>query len=205
VVVLQHDRPAELANGRSGQGIWPNQAGEFIVHVPETRLAAGPPVLEVAVDGESLLSWELRLPKDESWALWQRFAVPVAAGQHRISVRNVGKGALWTGFELTHYQLREGPNLDVFGMQSRDTILLWLRHPRFTWIHRREGLKPDPQPAGLLALDGVANGTYKVTWVNTLSGNTDPAQRVTASDGILHLRTPPISASTAARLEFLGP
>ena len=179
-------------------------AGEMVIHVPEIS-SSGRPVLEVVIDGKTVLSQPLVQAEEDAWAYWRSHAVPITQGRHTLTVRNAGKGTLWTGFELTRFRRREGPDLDVYGMQCSDIILLWLRNPQFIWIYRREGRKVRPQPEGILTLSGVPDGTYRVSWVDTVADRDLGMTDVTASDGTLTLRTPRITHSAAGKIRRMTP
>ena len=127
--------------------------GQFIVYVPE--LGGGPkpaPRLTVSLDGNVALEQELLPygPADQydPRAYYQKYAIAVPAGAHMIRVANTGGGTITTAFELTNYVRRNGPHLEVRGMQTDDYILLWLKHPEFNWMYRRMGMTSDEQPAG---------------------------------------------------------
>jgi len=177
--------------------------GKLIIHVPEIS-SYGAPVLEAAIDGKVALRQPLARGEGDAWAYWRSYAMPITKGQHKITVRNAGTGSLWTGFELTRFRRREGPDLDVYGMQSGDFILLWLRNPQFIWIYRREGRDVRPQPEGLLTLSGVPQGAYRARWLDTVTGRDLGRADVTASDGTLTLRTPRITYSAAAKIRRIA-
>ena len=85
-------------------------------------------------------------------AYYQKYPIDVPAGAYTIRVANTGGGTIATAFELTNYVRRNGPNLEVRGMQTDDYILLWLKHPELNWMYRRMGMTSDEQPAGWLTL-----------------------------------------------------
>jgi len=178
-------------------------AGQFVVHVPEIS-SQGAPVLHVAIDGNVVISESLKPGKAGPWSFWRAFAAPIGKGRHTIVVCNAGTGALWTGFELTRFRLREGPDLDVYGIQCEDVIFLWLRQPQWIWIYRREGRKAPPQPAGLLTLSHVSDGTYRVRWLDTRTGQDLGGADLTAAHGMLVLPTPSSIVSAAAKIEKIG-
>ena len=173
--------------------------GAFVVHVPEIS-EWGKPVLRVAVDGREALTQPLLHKEGEPWAYWQAFSVPVTAGAHRLSVSNAGGGMFWTAYELQRFRRREGPDLDLSGMFCDDTVLLWLRNPKFIWLCQREGRSPSPQPEGELVLTGIADGAYDVLWLETTTGEELGTATAVAEGGRLHLPTPSITRSAAAKL-----
>lgn len=179
--------------------------GQFIVYVPELTGSADPaPRLSVWLDGTIVLEREL-LPygppdRYDPRAYYQRYPIDVPAGFHTIRVGNTGGGTVATAFELTNYVRRDGPNLEVRGLQTDDYILLWLKHPEFNWMYRRMGLASDEQPAGRLILRRVSDGAWSVLWLDTVEARPIRRRTVISKNGTLALQTPPTAKSVAARL-----
>ena len=180
--------------------------GQFIVYVPE--LGGGPrpaPRLTVTLDGNVVLEQEL-LPygpadRYDPRAYYQKYPIDVPAGAHTICVANTGGGTITTAFELTNYVRRNGPNLEVRGMQTDDYILLWLKHPEFNWMYRRMGMTSDSQPAGRLTLRDVPDETWSARWMDTVDARPVGQETVTSKDGVLVLKTPPTAKSVVVRLQ----
>lgn len=182
--------------------------GELILHVP--RLTGEQrPILRVTVDGRQVLEQALaREREDATWDYFGRFSIPLSAGSHRVVVANVAqavpdrfwKDRVTVAYELTNYRLRRGPNLDWAGLQSEDTILLWLHNPGFTWMLARIGRQPELQPEGVLQLRNVSDGTYTVAWRDTWTGAIVGRDTAQAKAGRMALRTPAIAKSAVAKL-----
>ncbi|MBN2452132.1 MAG: DUF5060 domain-containing protein, partial [Lentisphaeria bacterium] len=179
-------------------------SGDVIVHVPEIG-SDGVPVLQLAIDGRTVIDKPLTPHGEDPWSHWSAHTAPIAAGEHRIAIRNAGKTSLWPVLELTRFLRRDGPDLEVRGIGSDDTILLWLRSPFLTWLHRREGRSITLQPEGELLLGVQADGLYQGTWIDTLTGTTIGTAQGTARAGRLRLRTPPVRCSAAVRLQRRNP
>jgi len=173
--------------------------GTFVVHVPEIS-ESGDPVLRVDIDGVEALLQALPRGDAKAWEYWRAFPVPVPAGNHRLTIANAGGGSLLTAYELQRFRRREGPDLDIAGQFCEDYILLWLHHPQFIWLCQREGRQPMAQPEGVLTLTAVADGTYRVTWLDTTTGETLHSGTVEARAGRLDLPTPAIPRSAVAKL-----
>ena len=172
------ERQSWRASAKSFQVRYPID-GQFIVYVPE--LGGGPkpvPRLTVSLDGDVVLERGLSPygPADQydPRAYYQRYAVEVPAGDHTIRVANAGGGTITTAFELTNYVRRNGPNLEVRGLQTGDYILLWLKHPEFNWMYRRMGIPSDEQPAGRLTVRDVPDGIGRRSgWTPSRPGLSD--------------------------------
>ena len=178
--------------------------GTLTVHVPE-RSTRGDPILEVQVDGTKVLNESLPLDTEAVWSYWKHFTVPVLAGTHRIRVGNAGSGTFWAAYELGNYRLREGPDLEIQGLQTDDYILLWARNPQFIWLCAREGRKPEPQPQGRLTLKNVRDGRYSVTWRDTVTNDVVLETDANADNGRLMVGTPAVVRSAAARIVRTAP
>jgi hypothetical protein len=179
----------------------------LVVHVPEiaTPGGSGNPVLRVTVDGREALNQPLAPEsKEHVWEFWKHFSVPLRAGQRTVEVANAGEGSLWTAYELRDYLRREGPDLDVMGIQTQDYILLWARNPQFIWIYDREGRKLSEQPEGLLTLSNAPQGTFSVTWWETTTGDVLRRQTTRTTGGRMTLSVPKITRSAAAKLVRLN-
>jgi len=179
--------------------------GQFIVYVPELGGGARPaPRLTVTLDGNVAFEQDL-LPygSADSYdprAYYQKYSIDVPAGAHTIRVANTGGGTIATAFELTNYVRRNGPNLEVRGIQTDDYILLWLKHPEFNWMYRRMGMTSEEQPTGRLTLRNIPDGTWSVTWIDTVEACPIRQDKVASKDGSLLLSTPPTAKSVVGRL-----
>jgi hypothetical protein len=182
---------------------WPRD-GVFRVHVPEIT-ERGDPVLEIALDGKIALTQAL--PKDKDtvyWRYWQRWEIAVPAGEHAVTIRNAGSGGLWTAYELTNYRRRLGPDLDVFGLSCADHVLLWLRHPEFTWLCQKSDRDPTKQPPGQLTLRDIPPGTWAGVWIDTITGKPLRTVSITSDGKALTIPTPEVTASAAIKLKRIG-
>jgi len=181
---------------------------ELVVHIPEIAIqgAGGNPALRVSVDGREALNQPLApVSREHVWEFWKYFPVPLAAGQRTIEVTNAGGGTLLTAYELRNYLRREGPDLDVLGIETEDYVLLWVRNPQFIWIYDREGRQLEEQPEGLLTLSNAPPGAFSVTWWETTTGEVLARQVARSTAGRLTVPVPKITRSAAAKLVRLSP
>ena len=113
-----------------------------------------------------------------------------------MSIANTGGGFFPVGYELAGFVRRDGPDLQVRGMQSDDIILLWLKSPKLTWLYGRMGVEPQTQPAGRLVLANAPDGTWVAEWLDTIQNTWVEKSR----DNELTIETPSIRQSVAVRL-----
>jgi hypothetical protein len=173
----------------------------FVVHIPRLGPSGETSILRITVDGREVLRQSLEPTSGEQASkYWRQFSVPLQAGDRRIEVSNAGAGRFWTGYEIRNYRLREGPALNVVGMQTDDYILLWARNPDFIWICDREGRELQEQPEGLLVLRNAPAGEFVVMWLETTDGRLLSVQTARSNNGYLTLLTPRIRRSAVAKL-----
>jgi hypothetical protein len=177
--------------------------GEFAVCISEIRGFEPTPKLVVTIDEKEALK-ELLLPRqvEHYHPLMhnQYFVLPVSEGKRTIRIENSGGGSFVTSFELRNYIPREGPDLEVRGLQSEDHILLWLKNQKYTLLHSMMGIAWSPQPEGVLELQEVPEGRWVAEWVNTIDATTVRNELVETKNGRLVLNTPVVGESVAVRL-----
>lgn len=179
------------------------QDGEFIVYVSELRDTEPTPQLTVTIDNKQALKKDLLPLQVENYKpriYNQYYSVKVPKGSRTIRVENSGGGSFTTAFELKKYTKKEGPDLEVRGLQSEDFILLWLKNQKFTLLHEMSSIETKPQAEGLLVLEKVPNGSWMVEWINTLDGNLFKTEVAEISNNKLSLKTPDVKESVVARL-----
>ncbi|MGQ9635190.1 MAG: DUF5060 domain-containing protein [Bryobacteraceae bacterium] len=178
----------------------------FVVHIPRLAPVGETSILHIEVDGKEALRESVTAASSELAAkYWRQFPVLLKAGDRSIRVSNIGAGRFWTGYEVRHYRLREGPALNVIGIQTDDHILLWLRNPEFIWIFDREGRKLEEQPEGSLVLHNAPPGEFVATWWETTTGELLGRQTAKTVKETLVLSTPRITRSAVAKLVRITP
>ena len=179
------------------------RAGSFAVFVPEIFLRdknPGPPEMTVSLDGRVVVRERFDVDPSHRRHLYRRFEFPVPAGEHAITVENTGGGFFPVGYELGSFVPREGPDLQVRGMQTDDIILVWLKAPKLTWLYARTGIEPEAQPPGKLTLTNVPDGTWVAEWLDTVQNKWLQRSVEKSRNNELTIETPPIRQSVAVRL-----
>lgn len=172
--------------------------GEFLVYASDVRNVSPTVKLKLAVDNKEVLNTDLTAKP-----LMQYFTVPVPKGLHTITVENGGGGSFQTAFELKNYLLKDGPSLEVRGLQTDDYILLWIKNQKYTLLHELAGIVFVKQPEGILELDSITEGTWAAEWVNTIDASLIRTELVECKGGKLVLNTPPVNESIAVKLRKL--
>ena len=170
--------------------------GEFIVFASDIRNVAPSVKLKVSVDGKEVLKKDLT-PKP----FMQYFPVSIGKGAHIIVVENGGGGSFQTAFELKNYLLKDGPALEVRGLQAEDYILLWIKNQKYTLLHELAAIGFNRQPEGVLELNSIPDGSWLAEWVNTIDASVLRTELVVSRGGKLILNTPAVNESIAVRLK----
>lgn len=178
--------------------------GEFVVYVTELRDTKETPRLSVKLDGKEVMKEELVPLEQEtrrSRAYNKYYSIRVPKGKHDIRVENTGGGSFVTAFELKNYVYREGPDLEVRGIQTNDHILLWLKNQKFTLLHEMNKMSLEEQPEGILEMQTLSDGLWMAKWINTISGGAVKTELVKANGRKLVLNTPEVKESVVVRLQ----
>ena len=178
--------------------------GQFLTFVTELRDEEPVPQLTVSVDGKKVLQKDLLPLSSMNYhpvMYNQYYTVDIPGGAHTITVSNTGGGRIVTSFELKNYLLKNGPDLNVQGIQTNDFILLWLKNQKFTVLHEMVGIPLAVQAEGILELAEVPEGTWLAEWVNTIDAEIIRTELVQSREGKLILNTPEVEKSVAIRLQ----
>ncbi|HLP73654.1 MAG TPA: DUF5060 domain-containing protein [Bacteroidales bacterium] len=177
--------------------------GEFIVYVTQLWTPEPAPQLTITVDGKEMLKQDLAALKTANYnpiMYNQHYPVALPKGPHTIQVANTGGGSFVTAYGLKNYLLKNGPDIEVRGLQTDDYMLLWLKNPKYTVLHELMKIRFDQQPAGRLELKNVPDGSWTAEWVNTIDAKPVRTELVRSVKNSLVLRTPAIGESVAVRL-----
>jgi hypothetical protein len=169
--------------------------GEFIVFASDVRNINPAVKLKVYVDGKETLNKDL--PPSP---FMHYFPLNISKGTHTLIVENGGGGTFQTAFELKKYLLKDGPDLEVRGLECEDYILLWIKNQKYTLLHELAGIDFTQQPEGILELKNVTNGTWMAEWVNTISAAIIKSELAVSKSNKLLLNTPAVNESIAVRL-----
>jgi len=168
------------------------------LQITETSTAAG--AMRVSIDGVVAAEqpWFER-PKNEPVQTARSLTVPevqvvVPAGAHAVVVEN---SAATGWFDLPKIDLELDVSvLAAAGQRSAGFMAIWVWH--------RTGVfssKPTAPAAGTVVLDEVAEGSWRVTWWDTLKGTAAAPTLIQHQGGPLRLPTPLISRHAAVVLE----
>jgi hypothetical protein len=169
--------------------------GKFSVFASDVRNVSPVVKLKVSVDGAETLNKDL-----VTAPFLQSYHINIPKGTHTIMVENGGGGSFQTAFELGNYLPKEGPALEVRGLQSDDYIVLWIKNQKYTLLHELAGINFQQQPEGILELKNVTDGTWLAEWVNTISAATLKTELVECRSEKLVLNTPATDESVAVKL-----
>lgn len=135
--------------------------------------------------------------------------VPVTAGEHTLILDNLGQDWLQIDFiEVAQY--RTPMRALALADRSSGALLVWTQHRDYTWDIVAQGGDLDPLNF-TLTVPGMPPGDYRVTFWNTVSGNTIGEETITlgsenGTERLLSIDLPPVTAQLAVRaLRIAGP
>ncbi|MBI5387474.1 MAG: DUF5060 domain-containing protein [Verrucomicrobia bacterium] len=89
----------------------------------------------------------------------------------------------------------------AFAWRGQDRAYVWLHHPQATWWNVVAEKKSPPEIAGdSLSLDGLTDGTYRLEWWDTNTGQVTQRKTVSVSGGKLTVPVPVFTSDAACKL-----
>ncbi len=196
------------------------EGGRLALHVG--RVSSGA-LLRVTVDGA--LAWGKTLtagPPGEGeyksseyqpdWDGWystydEDYTVDLPPGHHTVEVDNAGGD--WV--EVSSYRFegcvdpRFATGLDVYGIATDDFAILWLHNESSNWKTDAAGQEPEPTPETVsFALRGLREGSYRIEWFDTRTGEPVRAETAIATGGALHIRPGRVARDVACKVRREG-
>jgi hypothetical protein len=182
---------ASRADGYPGQATYHldlAQTALMVAHVYSVAEAGGG--LAVSVDGTVVASHVWAAGKGAPGHPNLEFSVP--AGKHTLLLSNPGPD--WVGVSAVDMGM-DTPALALIGRRNDHFIEAWVWNKPNLYL-------PTPYPAvsGVVDLDNVPAGSWKVTWWDTQKGVASESKVVVHPGGTLRLETPPIVRHAALAL-----
>lgn len=177
--------------------------GEFVTYITQLVTPEPAPQLTVTIDGKEVLKKDLLPLQTSNYTpimYNQIYPFMMSKGPHTVTVANTGGGSFFAAFELRNYLLKDGPDIEVRGLQTDDYILLWLKNPKYTVLHELMKIGIKAQPAGTLVIKNVPDGTWIAKWVNTINASIVKTELVKSSKQMIVLSTPAMDKSIAIKL-----
>ncbi len=146
----------------------------------------------------------------DQWNVWvsdydEAIAIDVPAGRHDVSFANVeGDWLQIRSLFLPGYRSSRYPAIDALGLTSEHQLLLWFHNQESTWRTEHDGKRPSLLKA-IRAHVPAADGTWRVEWWNTSTGEVIRRDTATATSGGLSLTLPDFSSDMAARVDRTQP
>lgn len=91
----------------------------------------------------------------------------------------------------------EALSLQAPALQGSETVLVWIRDAEASWFAENE---PLPVEGATLSIEGLSDGSWTASWINTYCETDPPAETVTVTNGELQLSMPPFTRDIALRL-----
>lgn len=179
------------------------RCGEFAAHVAGVSRHGGAG-LTISVDGRVELTEDFPSRETDSARITRydgRYAVPIPAGKHRVTVQNPGKD--W--FIVAVYEfvgLRSEPPLRLLGLRGRRTMLAWLWNETHLWYSPVLKLPRARLRQASATLRDVSPGRWRVQSYDPWTGEWGPERKAeVGADGKLVLAVEALAQDVAWRLE----
>lgn len=162
--------------------------------------------LIVERDGQRVLDKDMPDPDDTrvTDTLMQyngEYTVEIPAGKHTLVVKNIGNDWMFVSYVLEQAVRQTDLPLRVFGLQGKNTTLLYIEHTQHTWYQVNVVKRPPvPAPPSELHLPLPA-GRYRVQYWDTYEGTIEQTQDVTISRNWLTIKLPVVSKDIALKVE----
>ncbi|MDZ7740243.1 MAG: T9SS type A sorting domain-containing protein [Bacteroidota bacterium] len=155
-------------------------------------------LIRIKVDGET----SLETIAEENAV----YSVEVEAGMHYIKVENAGS-EIGSYLEIDRFVFENyAPVLRVFALKTDASVRGWMQNRRYTWQHWLEqDTAPPVLQHGRIEISGMPEGTYDVSWWNTLSGKVDSVSQVEGSGDVLVLDVSQIAWDLAFKASLIVP
>jgi hypothetical protein len=169
--------------------------------------------LVVSVDGKAVTQWRFdpapgsgdayeSTALDPQWKIdvgvyHKDYAVAFPPGKHSVVVDN--KGRDWVLLEkATLSGMKQGLQARLYGLAGSQMALGWIQDKRNTWQNVYEnGWNPVPMEGVSFQLSGLVDGTYKLKWWDTESGEKTDGGEMKVEKGNLALKVPAFTGDIA--------
>lgn len=193
--------------------------GRFLVHVSEVSNSAD---LRLLLDGKTALDVPLSAAPPTTpnvkpnyvttqlhpefggiyQAVWDKeYGIDVPTGPHTITLDNAGGDWLQIDrYTLTGYQSSRYPDVTLIGLRHGARAILWAQNAHHNWKNVYEKRAVPTIAGAVTAVRGLPAGRYQVAWWDTIHGVVTRHETVSAKNGTLPLRLPPLATDVAAQI-----
>jgi hypothetical protein len=189
-------------------GVKAAKSARCTLHIEAT--SKGGARLVVSVDDKKALEREFRFDPKRQKGEWsstvnEDAALDIPPGVHAIRIEN--HGADWIridGYRFENLLEPAGEDISRMGAKAsgaaNETSVLGMRAKDFAFLYVME---PAFARSGKLSVANMPDGTYRIEWWNTWTGEVILKEEVKAADGVLILRVPESERDTACKLNII--
>ena len=128
-------------------------------------------------------------------------AVEVPAGQHDVTFANTdGDWLQIRNVLLPAYRSSRFPDVNLLGLQSEALALLWVHNRESTWRTEFDGKQPHEMKGLGVTVPVAGEGTWRVEWWDTFTGEVIRRDTVTAKGGRVELTAPDFTRDWAVKV-----
>lgn len=162
--------------------------------------------LTVEMNGRRILTRDFPDPDDSrDGKTLTKFAgpirIPIPRGGHVLTIRNPGRDWVMVNYRILGGLTTTKPPLEGWGSVGTTTAFAWIRQAGRSWKAVAVDRRPFPPFAGgTIALEGLASGRWRVTFLSTRSGRAISSRVVEVRlGGVLRSPLPTIEGDVAMK------
>jgi len=168
--------------------------------------------LQISLDGDPVMTRDFQAGDNgsngqQSNKFAGRYGINVPAGEHTVTVENIGNDWFMVGYRFIDLVKRTGPALQGWAVAGDDTVMAWIRAEGHTWRKMIVDKVQIPSvPPSILGLEGLAAGDWTVQIWDTWKGMAVSTQAAKIGlNGRVKVLLPTISSDVAVKLTRAKP
>ncbi len=140
----------------------------------------------------------------EEWKVYQNvydrdYTARIPAGTREVRIENTdGDWLTFGAIRISPFRKAPRPPVDVYGLTGRNTALVYVKPPEYTWLAPKGGA---PSPPAVLHLPGLRDGAFTASLIATATGEPVSTTTVEADPAGITLPLPAIATDLAVRVD----
>ena len=172
----------------------------------------GGATLQISLDGDPVLTRDFQTGENatQGSAISKyagHYGIDVPAGDHTITVENLGNDWFMASYRFVNLQKRTGPALQAWALEGNSTVIVWARPEGRTWKRVIVEKRPfPPVQESLIRLDGLSAGDWRMEVWDTWKGHILSSTTLHVGiNGKARLPVPVVTRDVALKLTKLVP
>jgi hypothetical protein len=171
----------------------------------------GGATLQISLDGDPVMTRDFQVGENAvqgtSIAKFAgHYGIDIPAGDHTITVENIGNDWFMAAYRFIGLQKRTGPALQAWALEGNNTVIVWARPEGRTWKRVIvDKTQFPPVQASVISLDGISAGDWRMEIWDTWKGSVASSSVLHVGiNGKVHLPLPGFTKDIAVKLTKLG-